>query len=88
MSKKNKKQSKAKQSKPLRKPGEPVFRYVSVCCNAQATKQPCVMPADKGVGGFGSAPEERNSTLGKFRCSQCGKRCKCNRSLAKQEEKQ
>lgn len=83
MPKKNKKP--APKSKPLRKVGEPVFSYTSVCCNVQATKQPLIMPTDKRVGDFGSAPEEREGTLGKFRCSKCGKPCKCSRSKAKQE---
>jgi hypothetical protein len=59
---------------------EPVFIYTSVCCKAQATKEPCVMPKGKGIGGFGSKPEGE-ATLGSFRCSQCRRPAKVTRSL-------
>lgn len=81
MPKKNSKK-RAPKSKPLRKVGDPVFNYTSLCCSARAMKQPLVMPTDKAVGGFGAAPEEREGTLGSWRCSNCGKTCKCSRTKA------
>jgi hypothetical protein len=59
---------------------EPVFLYTSMCCKSPATKEPCVMPKGKGIGGFGSKPEGE-MTLGSFRCTQCRRPAKVTRSL-------
>lgn len=81
MPKKNSKKQ-APKSKPLRPVADAVFNYTSICCGVRATKQPLVMPSDKRVGDFGSAPEEREGTLGSWRCSRCSKPCRCSRTKA------
>jgi hypothetical protein len=60
--------------------GEPVFLYVSKCCNERATKTPCVKV---------DAKSSETQGLGTFRCGKCRKVCKINRSknqLDKQDE--
>lgn len=55
----------------------PVFLYISQCCNVPANKPACVKPlAPKGKK---LAELEADATLGSWRCSACGQRCKCNR---------
>jgi hypothetical protein len=51
--------------------GEPRFLYTSACCNAQATKTPCVAVDKKSAEIQG---------LGKFRCPTCRKVTKVTRS--------
>ena len=58
----------------------PVFAYTSVCCSVPATKPPVIAVGYR-------SEEAKTQTLGKFRCTKCGKRCKCNRSKFKSEEK-
>jgi hypothetical protein len=59
--------------------------YISICCNVEATKPPCVKPKaqpkpkGKGKGKKGredkpKAPEF--ATLGSWRCGHCNKPCK------------
>jgi hypothetical protein len=52
------------------KEAKSVFVYVSKCCNAQATKEPCVKVKDSKV----------PMSLGSWHCSTCGKSCSVNRS--------
>ena len=54
-----------------------VFNYISACCSVLA-KKPSVLEVSKQT-------EDKLGTLGKFRCTGCGKRCKCSRSLRKEE---
>lgn len=46
---------------------KPVYQYVSDCCNSTAKKPACVKS------------EKADSTLGTWRCGQCGKKCKVTR---------
>ena len=64
---------------------EPKFLYLSTCCQVQGTKPPCVkvtaQPKFKGKKGKGKRGDEKPkapefSTLGRWRCGQCGKPCK------------
>ena len=67
---------------------ESVNLYISICCNVEATKPPCVkvkkaVPMKKGKGKRtkGTMGEDREkkpefSTLGSWRCTRCGKPCK------------
>ena len=70
-------------AKPNRKAPRPfvapptVFNYTSACCGVQA-KKPSVLEVSK-------QSEDKQGTLGKFRCTGCGKRCKCSRQLRKEE---
>ena len=50
--------------------------YLSVCCKAQAEKPACAMPRGKGIGSYLGAKPEGEASLGKFRCTQCRKKCK------------
>lgn len=56
-----------------------VFNYTSACCGVQA-KKPSVLEVSK-------QSEDKQGTLGKFRCTGCGKRAKVSRSLRKEEAK-
>lgn len=56
--------------------GAPVNVYTSVCCDALGVKKACV--AD-----FTQKPDERKAALGSWRCSNCKKKCKVTRKLAK-----
>ena len=53
--------------------GKPVFAYTSTCCQAQATKPPCLYLGMR-------AKESGNQGLGSWRCSACHKPCTCTRS--------
>ena len=62
---------------------EPKFLYLSTCCQVQGTKPPCVKPKaqPKAKKGKGKRGEQRDkapefSTLGRWRCGNCGKPCK------------
>lgn len=71
------KNSKARAEKRTPTSTKAVFTYVSQCCNTPATKPPLVAPkvdTSKKVNGL--APMEDCGGLGKFRCSNCKKRCK------------
>ena len=59
--------------------GEAVFIYTSVCCNVPAKKPPLLNLHDMEAA--------RETSLGTWRCSACGKVCKCTRSLNKVEKK-
>jgi hypothetical protein len=60
---------KVKAIKPVAKPLDaPAFLYFSVCCNLRATK-PALLKSGDAEG-----------TLGSWRCTACGKSCKCNRT--------
>lgn len=63
-----------------------VNEYLSVCCKAQANKPACEMPKGKGVGAYVGAKPEGDATLGKFRCSQCHKKCKVTVQVRPQQE--
>lgn len=52
----------------------PVNLYVSKCCNALGKKTPCARQQKDR-----EANKPSQSTLGKFRCSSCGKRAVFNR---------
>jgi hypothetical protein len=70
-----------KQRQQPRKAQDIKFNYTSMCCGVQAEKPACVrIPlAERGKdGAVGS--------LGTWRCTQCGKKCKLTRSLRKAEE--
>lgn len=59
--------------------GSPTFNYFSKCCEVRAEKEPCAKkPEDKKTGKWSE------STLGHWRCTNCGKPCKVNRT--KREE--
>jgi hypothetical protein len=51
--------------------GEPKFLYTSECCGQKASKTPCVKVDKKTA---------ETQGLGTFRCSGCGKACKCGRT--------
>jgi hypothetical protein len=51
--------------------GEPRFIYTSSCCNAQATKTPCLKVDKKAA---------ETQGLGRFRCPTCRKPAKVSRS--------
>jgi hypothetical protein len=51
-----------------------VYAYVSSCCSALADK-PSLRPANKKTIPHLGAKPEAEGTLGKWRCSACGKRC-------------
>jgi hypothetical protein len=52
---------------------EPVFVYTSACCGVKAVK-PALLKTPEAEG-----------TLGSWRCSGCGKSCKCSRAKVKAE---
>ena len=52
-----------------------VYAYVSSCCSALADK-PALRPANKKTIPHLGAKPEAEGTLGKWRCSACGKSCK------------
>ena len=52
---------------------KPMFNYVSKCCEAKATKPPCVKS------------EKKDSTLGTWTCSKCGKTCSCYRHIRRDD---
>lgn len=57
-----------------------VFGYFSVCCSALAEKPACTIDKGQIVGVYLGAKPTGESTLGKFRCSSCRKRCKVTRA--------
>jgi hypothetical protein len=57
----------SKKSPVAAKPRGPVYTYTSDCHKAPATKKPCTAVNKK---------DALTQTLGKFRCGECGKRCK------------
>lgn len=69
---------KLKKVKPV-KSGEPVFVYTSVCHKVRATKVPLVK--------VGLEEAKEATGMGKFRCTECNKPCKCTRSKNKPENK-
>lgn len=69
MQKRNKKSQKPK---PAVRLGEPVFAYTSVCHGARATKTPLLK--------VGLEEAKDTTGMGKFRCTECNKPCKCTRS--------
>ena len=73
------KNKRSQKPKPQMK-GEPVFTYVSDCHNVRATKVPLLNPHDMEAA--------RETSLGTFRCGECGKRCKCARSKNNKPEAQ
>jgi hypothetical protein len=60
------------------------FMYVSVCCNEIAKKTPLVAANRITQAHLGAHPEAEG-TLGSWRCSKCGKPCKCARHVRKEE---
>jgi hypothetical protein len=58
------------------------FAYFSVCCNEVAKKSPCVAANKITQARLGASPEAEG-TLGSWRCSKCGKPCKCSRHARK-----
>jgi hypothetical protein len=57
-----------------------VFKYVSKCCNASATKKACVKSKTARVLSNGTVECDDPASLGKWRCSSCHKPCKCIRT--------
>ena len=53
--------------------GNPVNVYTSQCCNAPATKPPCLYLGMK-------SKEAATQGLGTFRCTNCHKVCTCKRT--------
>lgn len=80
--------SKAKQAKqvksiPVRDPlKDAKFSYWSSCCNEVAKKTPLVA-ANRIISPYLGAKPEAEGTLGSWRCSRCGKPCKCTRHVRK-----
>lgn len=73
---------------PVRDPlKDAVFSYWSSCCNEVAKKTPCVA-ANKITQAYLGAKPEAEGTLGSWRCSKCGKPCKCTRNVRKEEAAQ
>ena len=59
-----------------------VYVYLSACCNAPATKPACEVPQGGKIGTYIGAipdPDERNTSLGSWRCSTCRKPAKVSR---------
>ena len=78
-----KKPFKAK-SAPVRDPlTDAKFAYFSICCNEVAKKTPCVAANKITQPDLGAKPEAEG-TLGSWRCSKCGKPCKCARHARKE----
>ena len=72
----NTKSNKPKNRKPVaaRNIADPVFTYISLCCNALAKKPPCERSReDKREHKFSQ------SHLGKWHCTQCSSNCKVRR---------
>jgi hypothetical protein len=61
------------------------FAYFSVCCNEVAKKTPLVAANRIIQARIGAAPEAEG-TLGSWRCSKCGKPCKCTRNARKLDD--
>ena len=62
-----------------------VFAYFSKCCQSVAEKPACAAPKNAKIGTYlGAQPEEREATLGHWRCSTCHKGCKVNRVSKKE----
>ena len=57
-----------------------VFVYISVCCGAGANKPACVVAKGQRIGEYIGAKPEGEATLGRWRCSSCGKVAKVNRA--------
>lgn len=74
------KYSKKKQQKAPPKAVVAVNEYISTCCNVPATK-----PALQAQSDWKSAKITDFGGLGKFRCTQCKKRCVVSRSKKTQE---
>ena len=53
--------------------GSPVYSYMSQCCNAPATKPPCLYLGLK-------SKEAGTQGLGSWRCTACHKVCTCKRT--------
>ena len=68
------KKQRNKAKAPAPKLGAPVFLYFSKCCNVKAVKPALCKTAEK------------EGTLGTWRCTGCGKKCTCNRTVNKKEE--
>lgn len=64
----------------------PAFSYISLCCNAPATKPPCVKVPKMAVkkGKAEKAPEY--ASLGHWSCQNCGKGCKAVRMKREQSK--
>ena len=58
------------------------FSYWSLCCNEVAKKTPLVAANRITLTYLGAKPEAEG-TLGSWRCSKCGKPCKCSRGKLK-----
>src|SRR5580658_5828097 len=72
------KKSRSKSKKPVAaKPIGPVKKYTSVCHSAPATKKPCIAVNKKDALVQG---------LGKFHCTECGKKCKVTVSKGEPDE--
>jgi hypothetical protein len=56
------------------------FAYFSKCCNERARKLP-LLATNKDISAVIGASPEAEGTLGSWRCSKCGKPCKCNREV-------
>ena len=54
-----------------------VFNYFSACCNELA-KKPSVLEVSR-------QSEDKQGTLGSWRCGKCGKSCKVSRHVRKEE---
>ena len=54
-----------------------VFNYFSACCNELA-KKPSVLEVSR-------QSEDKQGTLGSWRCGKCGKPCKVSRHVRKEE---
>lgn len=62
------------------------FAYFSTCCNAIGEKPACSVPQNARIGTYIGAvpPEERQGSLGSWRCSTCKKPCKVQRTAKKE----
>lgn len=56
------------------------FVYTSTCCNASAKKPACVIDKGQVVGVYLGAKPTGEASLGRWRCSACGKPCKVTRA--------
>jgi hypothetical protein len=73
-----------KRPAPVRDPmADAKFAYFSVCCNVVAKKTACVAANKNTQPRLGAAPEAEG-TLGSWKCSGCGKPCKCTRQVRKE----
>lgn len=59
------------------------FAYFSQCCNEVAKKTP-LAAANRITQAYLGAKPEAEGTLGSWRCSKCGKPCKCTRHARKE----